>query len=105
MRRFRKFVNEFDIAGIFVESECLFDVVLERFRNSLAGLVGAGKHDDGFRDFAPVLVRNSDHSSGLDRIVPPERSLAVSGRSDYDIQVVWEREGTTVTLTEASGGS
>jgi hypothetical protein len=38
-------------------------------------------------------------------MIAPFDSVAISGSSDYDIQVVWEREGTTITFTEASGGN
>jgi hypothetical protein len=38
-------------------------------------------------------------------MIAPFDSLALGGSSDYDIQVVWEREGTTITFTESSGGS
>lgn len=38
-------------------------------------------------------------------MIAPFDAVAISGSSDYDIQVVWEREGTTITFTEASGGN
>jgi hypothetical protein len=44
-------------------------------------------------------------TGGNEDMIAPFDSVAVSGGSDYDIQVVWEREGTTITLTEASGGN
>lgn len=44
-------------------------------------------------------------TGGDEDMIAPFDSVAVSGSSDYDIQVVWEREGTTITFTEASGGS
>jgi hypothetical protein len=44
-------------------------------------------------------------TGGDEDMVAPFDSVAVNGSSDYDIQVVWEREGTTLTLTEASGGN
>ncbi len=44
-------------------------------------------------------------TGGNEDMIAPFDSLAIGGSSDYDIQVVWEREGTTLTLTEASGGS
>lgn len=44
-------------------------------------------------------------TGGDEDMIAPFDSLAVNGSSDYDIQVVWEREGATITFTEASGGS
>lgn len=44
-------------------------------------------------------------TGGDEDMIAPFDSLAVDGSSGYDIQVVWEREGTTLTLTEASGDS
>ena len=40
-----------------------------------------------------------------ENMISPFDAVAVPGSEDYDIQVVWEREGTTLTFTEASGGS
>jgi len=44
-------------------------------------------------------------TGGNEDMIAPFDAVAIGGSSDYDIQVVWEREGTTITLTEASGGN
>ena len=44
-------------------------------------------------------------TGGDEDMIAPFDAATVGAGSDYDIQVVWERDGTTLTLTEASGDS
>lgn len=37
--------------------------------------------------------------------ITPFSDLALPASSDYSIQIVWERDGKTITLTEASAGN
>ena len=37
--------------------------------------------------------------------IAPFNELTLPASSDYDIQIVWERDGKTITFTEASAGN
>lgn len=60
---------------------------------------------DGIDSTGSWSELGGDVTGGDEDMIAPFDSVAVGGSSDYDIQVVWEREGATLTLTEASGGS